>query len=38
MGTSNLVAKSDGCVGTQYLTLVSEVRAASGTEPETHEV
>ena len=38
MGNSDLITKSDGCVGTQYLTLVSEVRAASGTEPETHGV
>lgn len=38
MGTSDLVAKSNGCVGTQYLTPVSEVRAAGGTEPETHGV
>lgn len=38
MGTSDLVAKSDGCVGTQYLAPVSEVEGAGGTGPETHEV
>lgn len=38
MGTSDLVVKSNGCVGTQYLTPVSKVRAAGGTEPEAHEV